>query len=107
LVQAGIPADQIDAGYEWVGYHASSQGDPTQRTSTETFYRSWWPEMKQCGVVTSQGSPPNGGTLIGTLSYDVRLFMGPTETLYLYRDSSDKCASGLGSIERADLLILD
>jgi hypothetical protein len=92
LVRAGLRPDQVDAGYEWVGYHATSQGDPIRRTSTETFYRSWWPSLKQCGLVTSEGPSPENAELLQTITYELKLVVGPTEILYLYRSRSSDCS---------------
>jgi len=94
LMETGLRADQIDAGYEWVGYHATTQGDPTLRTSTETFYGSWWPAFQRCGLVTSDPTPPADGRLIGTLPYQLNLVTGPTEVLYLFRVSGPGCPPG-------------
>lgn len=91
LVQSGIPADQIDAGYEWMGFHATTQGDPTIRTSRETFYRSWWPSFVECGVVSSEPSTLPDRELAGTTEYALNLIAGPAETLYLYRLTSPDC----------------
>lgn len=94
LVHAGVRADEIDAGFEWVGYHATSQGDPTQTSTDVTFYRSWWPSFKICGLVTSAEQVPTDAILIGTINYELDLVGGPTETLYLYRINSSACPPG-------------
>ena len=91
LVQAGLSPDEIDAGYEWVGYHATSPGDPTIRTSTDTFYRSWWSSFNRCGIVSSERLDLPGAELVGTTTYALNLVIGPVETLYLYRVSSSEC----------------
>ena len=91
LVQAGVPADRIDAGYEWRGYYASSQGDPTSGTITYPFYRGWWPDFQECGIVSSDPAPPPGAVLVGTMTYKLHLVFGPTETIYLYRVDSPLC----------------
>ena len=91
LVQAGLSPDEIDAGYEWVGYHATSPGDPTIRTSTDTFYRSWWSSFNRCGIVSSERLDLPGAELVGTTTYALNLIIGPVETLYLYRVSSSEC----------------
>ena len=94
LVKLGIRADEIDAGYEWMGYHATSPGDPTRRTSTVTFYRSWWPSFRECGLVSSEVTNRPDVQLVGTTEYELNLISGPTETLYLYQISSLDCRSG-------------
>ncbi len=92
LVAMGLPPDQVDAGYEWVGYYATTPGDPTLRTSTDTFYRSWWPAFRQCGIVSSDAVPPVQGELVGTVDYQLDLVAGPVETLHLYRVHDPECA---------------
>ena len=91
LVQEGFSADTIDAGYEWVGYHATTPGDPTNRTSTVTFYRSWWTSFAPCAIVSSAPIPLPGRELLGTTNYALNLVAGPVETLYLYRITSSDC----------------
>ena len=92
LVSVGLRADQIDAGYEWMGYHATSQGDPTLSRSSRPFYRSWWPTFTQCGLMTSVAHAPPDSELVETIHYNLNLVFGPTETLYLYRMLTKECA---------------
>ena len=94
LVGLGIPADTIDAGYEWMGYHATSPGDPTRPGSTNPFYRRWWPSFRECGLVSSDMTDRPDAQLVGTTGYELNLISGPTETLYLYRISGPDCRSG-------------
>ena len=91
LVRFGIPADEIDAGYEWMGFHATSPGDPTRLGSTDPFYRFWWPAFRECGLVSSKLTDRPNAQLVGTTEYALNLVTGPVETLYLYRLSGPGC----------------
>lgn len=91
LVQAGYAPDAIDAGYEWVGYHATTPGDPTDRSSTQTFYGSWWQEFKPCAIVSGQLVDNPEWELIETRAYALHLFAGPKAPLYLYGVATSEC----------------
>jgi 4-amino-4-deoxy-L-arabinose transferase and related glycosyltransferases of PMT family len=91
LVRFGIPADEIDAGYEWMGFHATSPGDPARLGSTDPFYRFWWPAFRECGLVSSKLTDRPDAQLVGTTEYALHLVTGPVETLYLYRLSGPGC----------------
>jgi hypothetical protein len=91
LVGTGLASDQIDAGFEWVGFHATSLGDPTRPLILDPFYRSWWPEFTACGVVSAEPLTAEEGRLVDTIPYELNLIAGPSETLYLYRTSSLDC----------------
>jgi hypothetical protein len=94
LVAAGIPADEIDAGYEWVGYNATTAGDPTKSVVAGSFYRSWWPDMPRCGLATTDPEPPTGAQLVGKVTYELTLVAGPESTIYLYRYPTALCPIG-------------
>lgn len=91
LVRAGYARDAIDAGYEWVGYHATTRGDPTNRSSLETFYRSWWSGFVPCAVVSGKPIAGSGWEPLGTTDYSLILFLGPIEKLYLYGSTDPGC----------------
>jgi len=91
FVEKGIPADQIDAGYEWVGYHASTPFNPYNDLPRDPFYLSWWPEMTRCAIVSSDPVAPAGGTLVHEAPYQLNLVVGPSETLYLYQVNGPSC----------------
>jgi hypothetical protein len=92
--RAGFAADTVDAGMEWVGYHASgianvgAIGPPDQ-----TWYSAWWPSFRQCALVSS--SPLNiAGFQLESAETDAYLLLfitGPEEPLFLYRTSTSGC----------------
>ncbi len=93
LVRAGVPADAIDAGYEWMGYFSTTQPNVADPAPGPTFYRGWWPEFRLCGLVSSDPTTPDGARLIDQVPYELNLFAGPTQTLFVYRVSGPPCAS--------------
>jgi hypothetical protein len=89
LVAAGVPRDEVDAGYAWVGEHATT---PLTGGGDHPFrYRQLWPDFRQCGSVTSDPTPEAGTIPAGTESYLRFLITGPAETLYLFRGAEPGC----------------
>jgi hypothetical protein len=93
LLELGIPAARIDAGYEWVGFHSTTLAKAASPTPAVIWYRGWWPTFQPCGVVSSVAQDVPGARLEGTIKYDLHLLAGPIETLYLYRINSPDCPS--------------
>jgi 4-amino-4-deoxy-L-arabinose transferase-like glycosyltransferase len=91
LVQLGIQPDDVDAGYEWVGFHQPDLPGPYETLPVQTFYDTLWPGRRECGIVTSQKTGPTGAALVGTVGYSLLLITGPEELLYLYRVTSPDC----------------
>jgi hypothetical protein len=91
LVAAGVPPDEVDAGYAWVGWHATTPltGGGTHRVR----YRQLWPGFRECGSVTSDPNPDTGTVPVGTASYPLFLVAGPTESLYLFRTATSRCST--------------
>jgi hypothetical protein len=91
LTLMGINPEEVDAGYEWVGYYQpilpAANDIPPQRT----FYEMLWPGRRTCGFVTSRQEEPTDATLVGTVSYSLLLILGPEERLYLYRATGPDC----------------
>jgi hypothetical protein len=90
LVELGMKPEEIDAGYEWVGYNQPSLPGPNKSPSTQTYYDSLWPGRRSCGIVSSEKEPPPSAPL-GTVGYSLYLIAGPEELLYLYRVTSPDC----------------
>jgi hypothetical protein len=91
LVAAGIPADQIDAGYEWMGFHVTAQPTPTKPTPAPIWYRRWWHDFKLCGLVSSDPTTPPEGVPLGRVTYRLDLVAGPLSDLWLYKIDSPAC----------------
>jgi hypothetical protein len=92
-VAAGTPADEIDGGIEWDGYHSSSvdqNGLPAIRDPLV----SWWSHMtampKVCIVITASPVVSPLGGEIGTISWRPWLIAGDA-TLHVYRLHAPAC----------------
>jgi 4-amino-4-deoxy-L-arabinose transferase-like glycosyltransferase len=93
-VNRGIPPETVDAGMEWVGYHASGQAVvDAPATVTEMWYDAWWPSFHLCAIVSSSYLDLPGFRLeeANTEAYRLLLLAGPEEGLYLYRVSNPGC----------------
>jgi hypothetical protein len=93
LALLGVRPDEVDAGYEWVGYYQPNLPAANDILPQQTFYEMLWPGRRTCGVVTSRQEEPTDATLAGTVSYSLLLFAGPDERLYLYRATGPDCRS--------------
>jgi hypothetical protein len=89
LVAAGIPADEIDAGYTWMNGHANGAVWGSGQVSAS--YRAFWPDFRQCGLVTSDAAVPQNARLVTTVSYRLFLFGGAPETLYAFAFEGPGC----------------
>ena len=93
-VAAGIPAGHVDAGMEWVGYHAEGQATPfATAPSGHMWYTAWWPSYRQCAKVSSRRIGTAGYELVRFEPAAYRQFQlaGPELPLYLYRVESEGC----------------
>jgi hypothetical protein len=95
LMRLGVPAEEIDAGYEWTGYHATSPASAPTPGSAGTTYRDMWPSFRLCGLVSSATEPADDADPVGTMRYDLNLVAGPSEMLYLYRVTSPDCTQAV------------
>jgi hypothetical protein len=93
-VTRGIPADTVDAGFEWVIFHATGLGD-IHRTPTGPvmWYTAWWPSFHQCAIVSGSLLDIQGFRLESAHidAYRLLLFAGPEAPLYLYRVPGPGC----------------
>jgi hypothetical protein len=86
LTATGIPATDIDAGLEWVGYHAMTPaGTYPPRKTAMTWYVRMFPQSRSCYYVSES---PMTSTLIGRYHYRTFVFFG-SGTLFLY--NSNEC----------------
>jgi hypothetical protein len=93
-VARGMPPESVDAGYEWVNYHAMGIADQRARTvRTEMWYDTWWPSFHLCGLASSStlNLPGFGLEAIEVEAYRLLLIAGPMEPLYLYRVAGPGC----------------
>jgi 4-amino-4-deoxy-L-arabinose transferase-like glycosyltransferase len=91
-VAMGYEAGTVDAGYEWVGYHATG-AETGANTYSVNWYEAAWPSFRPCAVVSN--SPLDIGALrlirVDRSAYMQYLFFGPAEPLYLYGALLDGC----------------
>jgi hypothetical protein len=91
LTAAGLPADSIDAGYEWVGAFATTPANMANALPTEPPYRGWWPQFRPCGLVSESPEAPANAVLFGVERYRLYLLGGPLVDLYMYRIEGPDC----------------
>jgi hypothetical protein len=96
-VRLGFPADTVDAGFEWVGFHASGPAALTARpVPSMTGYSVKFPSFHACAVVSSSplDFPGFSPILARTDAYRLLLIAGSVEPLYLYRVAGPDCPAG-------------
>jgi hypothetical protein len=84
----------VDAGMEWVGYHATGTAEVGATASaTEMWYDAWWPSFRLFAIVSSSLLDVRGFRLeyADIDAYRLLLFDGPQEGLYLYRVANPGC----------------
>jgi hypothetical protein len=89
LVQLGYRADQVDGGFDWVGYHYPGIARPDRialepKDYPPATYDAYFPEFRRCAFASPQPiTPPPGFGLVGTVRHH-RLYGLMSETMYLY-----------------------
>ena len=94
LARQGTALDQIDVGYEWMGYHSTTTARPPSLTATT--YRALWPTTVVCAIARSIEQPTDVGLPVGVVPYRLLLVSGPTELLHLYDLRSAGCLRSQG-----------
>jgi len=99
-VSYGVPANTVDAGFEWVGVHATGVFDASLYPKVppyETWYAAMQPGFRECAVVS--GSPLNDPYLhfARTSTYEALGFAG-RRTLYIYISHAPSCLSAAKSM---------
>ena len=93
-VARGIPAGTVDAGLEWVAFHATGVATPyAQAPAGWSRYDAWWPSFRLCAMASTSPIDRADLSLIvaDPAAYRLLLFGGPTEPLYLYRVAGADC----------------
>ena len=92
-VAMGYDARTVDAGYEWVGYHARVVGNSGSGTYGLMWYDDTLLSDPPCAVFSN--SPLDDGALrlirVDRSAYLQYLFFGPAEPLYLYGSLAKGC----------------
>lgn len=86
-VRAGIPARDVDAGFEWVGYHyrgVVNEAVPRRSAYTPPGYMNMFPAAGNCGLVAAERQSGDDFELITQVPY--RQWLGTRlEYLWVYR----------------------
>lgn len=84
LVATGVSPRDIDAGFDWVGWHAAGPADAALLGSSprESFYVPMFRGSRACLVVSSQAVPE--ATLVGSVPYESFALFG-TSRFLVYR----------------------
>ena len=83
----------MDAGYEWVGYHASGVGNPGSAAYGLAWYDDRLLSSRPCAVLSNSPLDLQAFRLIrvNRSAYLQYLFFGPAEPLYMYGALADGC----------------
>lgn len=92
--ERGIAAGTVDAGFEWVAFHATGFATADKPApSLGGIYEALWPSFHLCALVSA--APLKNATLrleeVDAHAYRLLLFGGPWEPLYLYRVQDPSC----------------
>jgi hypothetical protein len=92
-VLAGYDANTIDAGYEWVGYHAIGRSTPGESNFALPWYYGAIPANLPCIVISNSRLENSPLILLRETpsAYLNYLFLGPPEPLYVYAAVRDDC----------------
>jgi hypothetical protein len=92
-VALGTPAGKVDAGFEWVTFHATGIAVDNPPPALGGFYDTLWPSFHLCALVSNSpiDSPNLTLELVEPAAYRLFLFGGPSEPLYLYRVQDPSC----------------
>ena len=93
IVAQGVPASEVDAGFEWVGWHArriANQAVDTTPPAYESWYARMEPGFRDCGVVSGSPLDYPALRLLQKTSYEL-LGFGSRRSLYLYISSMTGC----------------
>ncbi|MFK3981018.1 hypothetical protein ACI2K4_11650 [Micromonospora sp. NPDC050397] len=84
LVASGVPATDIDAGFEWSGYHAPNGVDYVPKgTSLVNWYGAKFADNRPCYVLASSAQSEPGWHLVRTVDYRSYVLAG-TARLWVY-----------------------
>ena len=92
-VALGYDATTVDAGYEWVGSHATGPEHVTSDPTKLTWWERLWPSFRPCAVLsnTPLDLPMYELIRVNPSAYRQYLFFGPARPMYLYGAHLDGC----------------
>ncbi len=93
-IEAGARADAVDAGFDWVGSHATTPAVRARQLAGLPSYVMWYDELfskfRDCAFVSGSVPAPHGTSLIGRVRYNEVGFAVP-EYLYIYVVRASSC----------------
>lgn len=99
-VRAGFPSSEVDAGFEWVGSHATATAKPNTSAAgapaEETWYDQMFPGFRECAFLSGSVLAEPSLVLMRTVTYNEIAFAG-VEHMYLYAVRSADCPSYHGA----------
>jgi hypothetical protein len=92
-VRQGTPPGRIDAGLEWVAFHATGSSARRAAPDFGSGYEAWWPSFQLCELLSSTPISDSRAQLISVDRSAYRLFgfAGRWEPLYLYKVPGPGC----------------
>jgi hypothetical protein len=87
LVRSGLAPNAVDAGFEWVGAHATTVANlqqPFTGKGAMDWWTKWFAHPQICAVVATSRLTTPGLELIGTRQWNLLLAASP-ERLWIYR----------------------
>ena len=90
LVASGVPAQAIDAGFEWTGAHAGVAADLAGPYGGTSWWTAWYPHPPICAVVAASPISLPGFELAGTRPWNL-LGIAGSARLYVYRSVMPYC----------------
>jgi hypothetical protein len=90
-VTLGYQPQTVDAGYEWIGFHAGGLPVSGAPAAGMALSDRRWALLRPCAVVSTSPINDDGMTLIkvNENAYLRQLFFGPSEPLFLYGAKAD------------------
>ena len=97
-VALGYAAETVDAGYDWVGFHAGTHINAAAPAYGLTWYDDAFMVSPPCAVVSNSALDVPGYTLlrVDSTAYRQYLLVGPDQPLYLYGGPKGPCPAPPG-----------
>ncbi len=88
VVRAGVPATDVDAGFDWYGYHATTAADQRRLTTDPStpYYLALFPRSRDCVAVSV--ARPKSGHVLRTIRYRA---YGVAGSAHLYVTDTGTC----------------
>nr|MDQ3877745.1 hypothetical protein [Actinomycetota bacterium] len=87
-VASGVSATDVDAGFEWVGFHYSGIAGPSSLRRSQVTppgYMFYFPRSGACIMVSATPLPAPDNVQVGKVAYRGTFLLGSNE-LFVYRN---------------------